>query len=379
MNVAMLQDGWWPNAGGGPVHVKELAIALAEEFGHEIDIFTRQLVDDGTIYDEDETYGGGAVTVRRLPPATSEFNLIGRLAPCITQLLPLFTSKSYDIVHGHTYLPAIPTRLIGALTETPTVYTVHGTAIPSGVGLTSSNERSLKRVLERAFICRFDYTSVISVNNHHSSMLRDSHENVHVIPNGVDVNRFRSESASTDAKRLLYLGRLVPEKRVSDLIDAFAVLAREFPELELVIVGSGLQEDELKRRVDRHDLQKRVSFPGYVPDEAVPEYYASADVFVLPSIWEGHPLTLLEAWASELPVVASDAEGIAEFVDDGETGYLVEPESPAKLADAIRCCLENPTEATEMAAKAYELVTAEYTWTETARRTNEVYRSLQGD
>jgi glycosyltransferase involved in cell wall biosynthesis len=113
-----------------------------------------------------------------------------------------------------------------------------------------------------------------------------------------------------------------------------------------------------------------------VSDEAIPRYYRRARLFVLPSVWEGHPLTLSEAWAAETPVIASDVEGIAEFVDHEDTGYLVEPESPSELADAMRLALSNPDEAEHWAENAYELVTVEYSWDGVAEQTDNIYNQL---
>lgn len=375
MRIAMLQDDWWPRTGGGPVHVKELSIALAEEFGHEVDIYTRALRKDGVRHTDAETYVDGAVRLHRLKPATEYWNPMGRVTSLGTPIPHLLTEE-FDIVHGHTFLPAVPTRAAGLLTDAATVFTVHGTALTSGVGRDESALAGLKRRIEKQFVLGFDYDHVISVNNEHIELLAENHSSVSCVPNGVDVDRFDVEVDERD--EILFLGRLAPKKRVSDLIDAFERLADEYPNTDLVVVGTGPKEDELHQQAEQLGMSDRIHFEGRVSDEAIPRYYRRARLFVLPSVWEGHPLTLSEAWAAETPVIASDVEGIAEFVDHEDTGYLVEPESPSKLADAMRLALSNPEQAEDWAENAYELVTTEYAWRGVAEQTNDIYTRLTG-
>ncbi|KYH24903.1 trehalose synthase [Halalkalicoccus paucihalophilus] len=373
MRIAMIQDDWWPRTGGGPVHVKELSVALAEQFGHTIDIYTRALEKDGENHTSVETFADGAVRVHRLKPATEYWNPVGRVSSLATPVPHLLT-EDFDVVHGHTFLPAVPTRTAGALTDAATVFTVHGTALTSGVGRDESMFAHVKRRLERLFVLNFDYDHVISVNTEHLDLLGEHHTNLSCVPNGVNLERFDVEVNRRD--EILFLGRLAPKKRVSDLIEAFDKIADEIPETDLVIVGTGPKSDELKAQVSQYGINERVHFEGRVSDDAIPRYYRRAQLFVLPSVWEGHPLTLLEAWASEVPVITSDVEGIAEFVDHEETGYLVPPKSPNELADAIRHALSNSDERQSWASNAYDLVQDEYSWEGVADRTNRIYERI---
>jgi len=369
----MISDDWWPETGGGPVHVKELSIALAEHYGCTVDIYTRQLKRDGKSYSSDEQYSSGKVTVRRLPPCLPYWNPVGRLTSMVTPLLPLLR-RDYDIVHGHSFLPAVPTRMSGILTDTSTVFTVHGTALTTGVGREDSPLSGFKRLIEKQFIQGFDYNATISVNSEHVPLIQESQDNVHAIPNGVDCDRFSVEADRTED--ILYLGRLTSRKRVSDLVDAFYEIMDEYPGTNLKIVGMGPRREPLEEQAESLGIGDRISFEGRVPDDSIPHYYATAGVFVLPSAWEGHPLTLLEAWASGTPVIASSVEGIEEFVDHKRTGYLVSPKSPSDLADGLRFVLDNPDEANNWANSAGNLVRNEYSWERVAERTFELYKKI---
>lgn len=376
MRIAMLMDGWWPMTGGGPVHVRELSLSLARNFDHTIDIYTRSLVDDdGTAYTETETLSDGQVTIHRCGRATTFHNPLGRLSSVVSPLAHL-RRTDYDIVHGHTFLPAIPTRLSKFVGSAPTVFTVHGTAIPSGVGIKTSSRFQPRRLIERLLLLWFDYDHVVSVNQKHLGLLERHHDSVSCIPNGVDIDRFETDERP-EPGRILFLGRLAPKKRVSDLIDAYERIHDEYPDSELVIVGTGPLEGDLKAQASASDAADSIQFEGRVSDESIPTHYANASVFVLPSVWEGHPLTLLEAWASSVPVIASDVEGIAEFVDHDENGYLVESESPPELADALRVALSDPERVRSWGERGRALVEERYTWEGVARRTDELYRQLR--
>ena len=372
LRVAMIQDDWWPRTGGGPVHVKELSEALATEYRCEVDIYTRSLrSSDGEAFTGTERLAGGAVTVNRLGPCTDYWNRFGRASSLVSPILPVLRGD-YDLVHGHTFLPALPTKVSSILGRMPSVFTVHGTALTSGVGHDTTGLSRLKRTVEEQFLLGFDYDHVISVNEEHVRLLKRTQSNVSCIPNGVDLDRFDVDEPTIDG-RIVFLGRLAPKKRVSDLIRAFDRLAADYPDAELVIVGEGPLGEELRELVIDLGIADRVTFTGRVEEAEIPSYYASAQLFVLPSVWEGHPLTLLEAWAAGLPVIASDVEGITEFVDHGETGYLVESRNPATLADAIRYALDHPEEARAWGEAARERAEREFSWETAARRTREIY------
>jgi len=373
MRIAMVQDDWWPEVGGGPKHVKSLSIQLAEQFEHEVDIYTRALAENGEHYDENETYADGAVKVYRVGPPVDYWSPIGR-GSFLFLPVPVLVQHDYDIIHGHTFLPALPTKLTGMVTDTPIVFTVHGTTLTTGVGRETSISAGVKQYIERQFILNFNYDHVISVNNEHLDLLEANHDSVSVVPNGVELAKFEKKIPRQD--EILFLGRLAPKKRVSDLIAAFAEISEDFPKYELVIVGTGPKEESLKADVRSRGLSDRVSFKGKVSDKKIPEFYNRASLFVLPSVWEGHPLTLLEAWASGLPVVATNVDGIAEFVEHEENGYLVPVQSPPHLAEGLRYALANPEKAKSWGQAGHELVRNQYSWKKAAEKTQAVYKSI---
>lgn len=165
------------------------------------------------------------------------------------------------------------------------------------------------------------------------------------IHNGIEVEVFndRVEAADADALRakwnldendpvFLNVGRYTPPKSQLDLIRAMEAVVEDLPRAQLLVVGHGELEGELRDEVSTRGLEGHIVVTGEVP--SIAEYYALADAFVLSSKREGLPIVLLEAMAAELPVVATDIPGVREAVNDGETGLLVPPGAPNDLADA---------------------------------------------
>ncbi|HYZ78543.1 MAG TPA: glycosyltransferase [Gaiellaceae bacterium] len=173
---------------------------------------------------------------------------------------------------------------------------------------------------------------------------RDGRRPRHVIPLGIDLDRFDGAEPALVGDRPLVgnVARLAPQKDHRTLVEA----ARLVPEAEFVVVGDGELREELERLAEG----LRVTFLGARDD--VPELLASFDVFAFPSLFEGLCLAVIEAQAAGVPVVATPVGGIRETVVDGETGLLVPTRDPPALAAAIRRLLEDRPAAEAMAIEA---------------------------
>jgi glycosyltransferase involved in cell wall biosynthesis len=150
--------------------------------------------------------------------------------------------------------------------------------------------------------------------------------------NGIDRQRFPFVGA-TSGGPALYVGRLSPEKDVATLLRAVAIAVRQQPAFRLQIAGGGACADGLAALSKELGIAGNVEFLGEVRDVAA--LYARASLFVLPSLTEGLPLTVLEAMSSGLPAVATRVGGTPEAVEEGVTGLLVPTRDPARLAEAL--------------------------------------------
>jgi glycogen(starch) synthase len=170
-------------------------------------------------------------------------------------------------------------------------------------------------------------------------------------------------------RTILYMGRLAPEKDVATLIDAFRLLCDQGISARLSVVGSGSTEPALRERVAARELSEWVTFRPFTCDpNEVEREFSAADVLVLPSTFEPLGMIILEAMAREVPVVATDAGGPRELIDNEVTGWLFPPCDASALADRLARCLANRerTAAVARAARAYVL--REHRWRDAADR-----------
>ena len=196
-----------------------------------------------------------------------------------------------------------------------------------------------------------------------------SKSHVHVIPNLVDValfhangcrGRVREEIGVTDDQFLwLAAGRLDKAKDYPNLLNAFSMLFQGRPDARLMIAGDGPLVSELHSMVRRLGMDRHVCFLGLRLD--MPALYAASDALVLSSSWEGMPVVILEAMASERPVVATHVGAVPEVVEDGKSGLIVPPRDHVALATAMERMMEFPVEYRQAFGLAgYDRVRAEF-------------------
>ncbi|MDO9197474.1 glycosyltransferase family 4 protein [Rhodoferax sp.] len=161
---------------------------------------------------------------------------------------------------------------------------------------------------------------------------------VQVMPNPIDLRA----GAASHAKRapcVLFLGRLEREKGVFDLVRAVAAIAHQVPGIRLTLCGAGSAGGDVEQLAIQNGIGHLVDFPGWVDGEVKADLLRRAGVFVLPSYAEGMPMAVLEAMAARTPVVASRVGAVANMLEDGASGFIVEPGNVAMLGDAILAAL----------------------------------------
>ena len=194
---------------------------------------------------------------------------------------------------------------------------------------------------------------------------------VTVIPNGVDIEKFRFRSWKSDlgggrsptskSIELITTSRLVKKNAVDDIIRALAHLPET---VTLEVVGDGVERNNLKVLTLSLNLSSRVHFAGAIAPEEIPLALARADIFVRPSLSEGLGNSFLEAFAAGLPVIATPVGGIPDFLRDGETGWFAEVRNPESIAACVRYIINPAHEehVTHVTAAARALVEKEYSW-----------------
>ncbi|HXT22856.1 MAG TPA: glycosyltransferase family 4 protein, partial [Thermoanaerobaculia bacterium] len=177
---------------------------------------------------------------------------------------------------------------------------------------------------------------------------------------------------------VLYSGRLRSRKAVAVLLQAMPRVLAAVPACRLVVVGDGEQSAHVAAAVRARGLATHVELAGSLPRPAAMARLFEADVFCLPSTYEGLPLAILEAMAAGLPVVATAVSGNPEAVEDGTTGLLVPPESAAALADALIALLTDPERRRRMGEAGRARVAERFSIDRVAERHLELLRRLSG-
>ena len=174
-----------------------------------------------------------------------------------------------------------------------------------------------------------------------------------VIYNPVDVGTHKGQSACQGTNNIISVGRIIPSKNPWMLIDAFSVIASEFPSYKLIFYGNGELIEPLKEYVTQKALTGRVEFPGGVAN--VFEKMCNADLFVMSSDYEGMPNALLEAMCVGLPVISTTVSGAVDVIHHGENGMLVEINNSTVLADTMRALLNDPVLRQQLGTQAAQL------------------------
>jgi len=261
-----------------------------------------------------------------------------------------------DVLHAHLHYATIVSVVVGALLRIPTFVTLHTLEEPgfwSKTGLRLRLMFALLNYLPCELICL--------TNRSKEAVLKyvpNKRDRIHIIPNGLSTSDWKVSErrfASHDPSRpmvLLSVAVLRRLKGLHHLVHAHAVLSRRFPNLHLHVVGDGPERDNLEREAERVGCGERVVFAGQRPD--VREIMQSADMFVLPTLFDALPTVIIEAMATGLPIIASRTGGIPEMIQDGENGLLVEPSNEDELIQACERLIRSPQLAARLGAAARE-------------------------
>lgn len=250
----------------------------------------------------------------------------------VLRLAKIFREVRPDIVHTHNTKPLIyagPAARMAGVRRI--VHTRHGQRFGA-----SRSETTLFR------LASYTADRIVTVSHDSARLSRDegiASNKITTIWNGINVERFNYLGPQIAGPAIM-VGRLSPEKDVESLIRAVAIITREEPSFRLQIAGDGERMPDLRRLAADLGVEGAVRFLGEVQD--IPALLARASLFVLSSLTEGISLTLLEAMARGLPVVATRVGGNTEVVSEGQTGLLVSAQSPPELAAAMLSLYRDP-------------------------------------
>ncbi len=367
------------STGGVGAVVYNLTVQMAKR-GHEVYVFTTAKDEGSSLSKYDN------ISIIRYK---SNFT-IGQNPIALKHLTrPFFSSVDLDIAHSH--IGNLPAPVGGAIyakrKNIPFIITHHGDWI-GGFGTLG---RRAGVFLYNHFLCDWLFSQsdkVIALSKSHlasSKILRKYQDRTTIIPNGInprdfEISQSQDECKTTlnlplDKKIILFFGSLTPRKGPQILLSAMKSVLRRHPDAYLVLSGNGSLKENLIATATKNSLKDSVIFTGYVPENLKPSYYRAADIFVLPSLSEAFPLTLLEAGAAGLPIIATDVGGVSDILHDGINGVITKTGDPEDLAGKIVSLLDDD-ELREKLGKKGQMLAEQYSWEKVAEETEKVYLDL---
>ena len=275
---------------------------------------------------------------------------------------------SPDIIHSHY---ATSYGLLGAMTgKHPFILSVWGSDVFDFPKHSFLNRLMLKWIFKKSDLLLS--TSLIMKKE----IGKYSSGNVVVTPFGIDTNQFcKNKLIRSDVFTIGIIKSLETHYGIDYLINAFEIVVRKYPfkKLRLVICGQGTKSDEYKKLVTELKLNQQVSFTGKIPYEEVPAMHNTFNLFVCPSLNESFGVSVLEASACEVPVIASNVGGLPEVVADGESGILVKPGNTKEIADAISYFIDNPEMQERFGKAGRRFVIDNFDWSKSLVQINDIY------
>lgn len=299
------------------------------------------------------------------------------------QLARLLILEKFTIVHSHMFWSSLCASPVAWACRVPAIVeTLHGTeAWRSGWKANVWIDRGISHLVSKYVAVSASDARFLATRKHVPV------EKIVIINNGVDLQRFEPSQTARKEMRdalgfaeeevvLIMVARFHKGKGHPILLHAMRQLVDRGATPKLICLGEGEEEGDVRRLADELDLIEHIRIEGY--QQNVARWLQAADINVLPTYYEGLPLTLLEAMASGLPTVASKVGGIPEILQEGVSGCLIQPGDPGKLADALYCLISQPGLRSRMGLAAYSCVSGSFSLDKQVRSTERLYLELCG-
>ena len=380
----MLTWEYPPRIVGGIARVvHDLSKRLIKD-GHEVTVVTYRDNADVPEYENDKGVNVYRVDNYMIHPNNFidwilqlNFNLVSKATEIINK------EGGFDVIHAHDWLVANAAKALKNAYGIPVVATIHATEAGRNSGIHDDTQRYIN---DTEWMLTYEASEVIVNSNYMKNELQRlfglPYEKINVIPNGINLSNFigierdydfRRQYAMDNEKIILYVGRLVYEKGIQNLIAAMPKVLSNYHDAKLIIAGRGGMMDELRQEASNLGLNDKIYFTGYLDSKQVQKMYKCADVAVFPSTYEPFGIVALEAMLAGVPTVVSDVGGLDEIVTHGVDGMKAYAGNANSIADSITALLYDHQLATNVAKKAKQKVKEQFNWEKIAQDTHFTY------
>jgi len=388
MRVLMLSWEYPPHiVGGMGKHVMDLAPALVQA-GVAVHVLTPSLRGGAAR----EISAEGVHIWRIEPPQMQDYSFVSfaRQTNSILEHEARALQSElghFDLIHAHDWLVTPAGIALKHAWRRPLVATIHATERGRGQGHISNSQSEQINGLE--WWLTYEAWRVIACSHFMADQLNQyfgtPKDKIDVVPNGIYVRQdpfisqeerhtFRRRFVLDDQPLVFYVGRIVYEKGLHVLLEAWPRVLSVLPRAQLLIAGTGDYLETLKRRAWVLGVGNKVIFTGFISDEDRDKLYHIADVAVFPSLYEPFGIVALEAMAAHCPVIVAETGGLPEVVKPHETGLTVQPNSSEALAWGILHTLQHPDWAHARAENAFSEARDSFNWRNIAAVTTAVYQ-----
>ena len=372
-NIRVLEIIDDASLGGGQMHVLLLSKYMQREENIEVAIAT-------------EVTGWLVNQAQILEIPTYAIAISNKLTwQSFQNIYQVLKSQKFDVIHTHGGTAGFWGRLVAASLQNRSkiIHTYHGLHY-----LNTAQTKSLKQKIKTAIFQKIDQL-LLSITDQIICVCRSDYEKAiaakvaspsktSIVYNGIEIDKF-SEPLNKEISRKIFevsptnfifgnVGRLHEQKGHKYLLQAFAKVADH---ARLMIVGDGELRDELMMLADELQISDRITFLGARSD--IHEFLSAINVFIMPSLWEGQPIALLEALAMGKPCIVSDVDGIPEIIANGVNGYLVKPKDIAGLTQVMNKAINNPEILQQFANTGVNTITEKFLAPNMAKAIAEIY------
>jgi len=383
MKILMLTWEYPPRIVGGIARVvHDLSKRLIKD-GHEVTVITYK---DGEVpeYENDKGVKVYRIDNYMIHPNNfidwimqMNFNMIAKANELIAG------GEKFDAIHAHDWLVAYAAKTLKHSYNMPLISTIHATEAGRNSGIHDEVQRYIN---DTEWLLTYESSEVIVNSNYMKNELQRlfglPFEKINVVPNGVNVNNFtgierdyefRRQYAMDNEKIILYVGRLVYEKGIQNLISAMPKILNGYHDAKLIIAGKGGMLDELREQANSLGLGDKVYFTGYLNSKQVQKMYKCADVAVFPSTYEPFGIVALEAMLAGVPTVVSDIGGLNEIIEHGVNGMKSYAGNSNSIADSVLSLLYDYKLCANISKNAKSKVKEQFNWNKIAQDTHFVY------
>jgi len=389
MKILMLTWEYPPRVVGGISKVVyDLSHKMVKE-GNEVTVVTYRDGDNVKYYENDKGVEVYRVDNYMIRPNNFidwimqlNFNMITKTNEIINK------NGKFDVIHAHDWLVAYSAKSIKESYNIPLISTIHATESGRNSGIHDETQRYIN---DSEWMLTYESSEVIVNSNYMKNEVQRlfglPYDKINVIPNGVNLQLFsnvnidydfRRQYAMDNEKIILYVGRLVYEKGIQNLIAAMPKVLDRYHDSKLIICGRGGMIDELREQVKYLGIENKVYFAGYCDSKKMQKMYKCADVAVFPSTYEPFGIVAIESMLSGTPTIVSDVGGLNEIIEHGVTGMKSYAGNANSIADSVLSLLFDPKLCANISQNAIKKVKENYNWSKITDSTYYVYQLAIG-